>query len=288
MNTELYHYAAKRKAANKNHKYVSREWKNGRWNYTYPGDNKSNGQKRMTDTDNWLSSKTTIKTGDKTIETYNRGKIDRTLDAGKAKIKSYVDGVKRDWDESKKRGTEKAIKEATKYDGGIVIKNDKYGARDIKATFKDSDYLLDGSTVIDTGDLEIREFRRGKLTRFVDTAKEYVKDRLGFDEKEAYTNAKAEHDFSKRMSDKSQKKLDLYDKAFSDAIKLEDYEKKIWNDAKDTNEYLQSQTYEAKKKYDEAKEVYYDTPIGKVAEAKETIDSAKDYIDNLFGRKRKK
>lgn len=34
-NNELYHWGIKKGEAKQNHKYVSRYWKNGRWNYVY-------------------------------------------------------------------------------------------------------------------------------------------------------------------------------------------------------------------------------------------------------------
>ena len=145
-------------------KYIKREKVNGKWVYTY--DKPETKKLQNTKKSDWKT------------------KVSNFLNSTKQKSEQNRAERKQDWAESKERGTQKAAKEATKYDGGIVIKSDGSGARKIKSTFKDTDSWLNGTTTIDTGSTEVRETRRGKISRFVDTAKEYIKDRLGYDERE--------------------------------------------------------------------------------------------------------
>lgn len=44
----------------------------------------------------------------------------------------------------------------------------------------------------------------------------------------------------------------------------------------------------AAEKYVQAQEEYFRTPLGKLEKAKTRIDSARDYVSELFNRKRKK
>lgn len=310
VNNELYHW-----------KYIKREKKNGKWVYTY--DNPKRGHDlagkaftsrpnresiakgstlveigrrnaRQTElneaagagapevrrnTDKLFSTIQTIKLGNETIGKYhNVGKLERAI---------Y--DRKKDWAESKKRATDKAIEEATKYDGGVVIGGN--GSKNIRKTFTDTDDLLSGTTTIETLDTQITQTRRGKIERYVDTAKEYVKDRLGFDEKEVYDKAKInERTASLQKSAATVNAKDAYNRLndsnssiFEKAIAKKDYKEA-------TDDYLDKDVKyrRAKIKSDKAKDKFYDTPIGKVAEAKERIDSAKDYIEELFKPKKRK
>lgn len=196
---------------------------------------------------------------------------------------------KQAWNAAEKNATTKAAKEATKYNGGVVF--GAGGVKKIKSTFTDTDKLLSRKTTIDTSNTRTEEYQRGKIERNVDTAKEYVKERLGFNAKEDYEKASRKEvsaamnvsvagdrvennnrdindpNVNKRQKGRASNELDR---------NVDDYIDK-------NKRYLKAQT-EMKK----AKEAYYDTPIGKLAEAKEQIDSAKDYVDILFGKKRKK
>lgn len=291
MSNELYH-------AN-NFKYIKREWKSGRWNYTYPdknvGSNKRgpsvdyNGKHNWagssnytirTNTDKLLSSKTTINySGGKTKTYHNVGKIERA-----------INDRKKDWAEAKKRSTDNAIKEATKYDGGIVIS--EHGSKNIgKTSFIDSDKWLSGTTTIETPDTRITQVRRGKLERGIDTAKEYLKDRLGFDEKETYEKAVSNmSDISNQksaastdMKNATKRKNDSNNNLYDRLKAVKDYDDALADYNDKTEKYAK-----AKQRVEKTGKAYSNTPVGKVAEAKERIDSAKDYIDGLFGKKRKK
>ena len=116
-------------------KYIKREKVNGKWVYTYkqPESNQPTTRYDMAKA-NQKRKKDAEKAARKEERT---NKLTNCRNAGKEKIEQNRAERKKDWEESKVRGTEKAAKEATKYDGGIVIKNDEYGARKIKSTFKD-------------------------------------------------------------------------------------------------------------------------------------------------------
>lgn len=228
MSNELYHW-----------KYIKREKVGGKWVYTYDkpaGSNVKKDTTTVTDTNKLLSSKTTVTTSSGTHTTHNRGRIERAVDTGKSKIQSYVDGAKRDWKESSDRATKKAVEKA-KSQGAKLEDTDEKTSHMRTITTSGS---IAGIGYKSTD----KTYLRGTREKYVDTAKEYVKDRLGFDEKAAYDKVSS-------VTDKS---------AILKTV--------------------------ADKKVQETKEAYYNTPIGKVAEAKERINSAKNYVNELFGVER--
>ena len=309
-NDYIYHAGPSSGTARKDHKYISREWKNGRWTYTYDQPNgnvtskgktsgKSDGgasraqntaslnrransgsganterkvgnierninyakrklenwqnerkqkqaeqaefrkwmdehtyrkednlvDKGTKDTDRWLSSTTDITTGGKTYRTHNRGKLER-----------YADNARQDWEEAKARGTEAARKEATKYDGGISIRDGH--SRNLHETFRDSNDWLSSTSTFANSKQEFREHNRGAIERYADTAKEYIKDRLGYDEKAAYESASKKSGAS--GADVEQKR-----------------------------------------------DAYVNTTLGRLEQAKNTLSAGASYIENLFKKKRK-
>lgn len=287
MDYELYHWGWKKKDA----KYIKRERKNGKWVYTYREDDKQNG-KVVTDTkdsNKLLSSKTTISTSSGQQVTYNRGRIDKAIDEGKEKIKNYINGVKQDWKESKDRGTEKAIEEATKYDGGVVITEN--GTKNIgKTTFKDTDDLFSGSTTIDWSDVRVSEVRRGKLDRFVDTAKEYVKDRLGYDERDALDVAAAKYEYAQKaaynyqdIAAKSTFNMGKTDPR-DGSVTYTDAEKKRIENMERRKEMLFKNATKAGKEASEAADAYFNTVLGKLDKARTTGEK---WFKQLFDKKKR-
>lgn len=223
-NGELYHglFGKGKGKPRDDHKYIKREWKNGRWQYTYKQDAKKdvkpifkrdkvpqtaqigsirdktkmpNFKKsvkaKKEDTNDWLSSTTTISnavTGEVISETHKRGKIDRAIDKAKDALGKYAEGRKTDWAESKERADKKA-EESAKVKGAELNNTDKWGS---------STTTISGTSAINSGSGgKIYSWsktieNRGKFEQYIDTAKEYVKDRLGFDEKAAYDDAKSQ------------------------------------------------------------------------------------------------
>ena len=252
-NGELRHAAPNRGWEKEDHKYIKREWKNGRWQYTYKQDAKAskksfqkwegtrdlfkpaefktdsrNTRTKTVDTDKWLSSTTTIKNlqGGKVTTTTinNRGKIDRAIDKAKDALGKYAEERKKDWAESKERADKKAKDDAAKR--GVDVKN--------------TDKLGSSVTTITIGNSKFVTENRGKFEQYVETAKEYVKDRLGFDEKEVYDGAKSQElltglkKAAAQADIETNAKLDnsLADKSIAEAAKaLVKYDEQLKRDA---------------------------------------------------------
>lgn len=243
---ELYHaWLSKGKQAEK-HKYIKREWKNGKWQYYYNDD-----------------------TSTKSNNTTNKV----------SKLKVYVDGIKRDWKESEKRGTEKAAEEA----------------RSKGATLTDINGISSSTRTISIGNKVVsRTYRRGTIEKYVDTAKEYIKDRLGFDEKEGYDNARTEA-FTAELR-KAGAITNL-----NSAYKYNNAE--MIKEANEEISKYKTELAEAEAKVKDARANFASTPLGKVSiiaeegaewlsnalygnESKKTLDTAtgdsdSDYIRDL-------
>ncbi len=117
---ELTHWGIKKGETREDHKYIKREWKNGRWQYTYP-----NG---------------TNKTNSNNVKPANYPKKDN-------KIASYVKGIKKDITESKTRAD--------------------------------------------------KPYYQSPVKVGINTAKEFVKDRFGYDEKRQYQKTKEQYEDAK-------------------------------------------------------------------------------------------
>lgn len=263
---ELYHALFGKSKPRDDHKYIKREWKNGRWQYTYKNDsvsgkksdNKSlsktaakpvikklSARTNVKDTDDWLSSKTKIsnaRTGEVIYESRNKGKIERAIDKAKAALGKYTEEYKTDWKESKERADKKAQEKAAKK-GASVENTDEFGSH---------------TTTIAIGSVKIVTEKRGKLEQYIETAKEYVKDRLGFDEKEAYDSAKSQQRLTELKKAaatadiKTNARLDnpLADKVIVEAAKaVEKYDEQLKRDTE---------------RVESAREDYADTIAGKV------------------------
>ena len=117
---ELMHWGIKKGEARDDHKYIKREWKNGRWQYTYPnGANKTNSNN---------------------VKPANSPKKDN-------KITAYVKGIKKDIAESKTRAD--------------------------------------------------KPYYQSPVKVGINTAKEFVKDRFGYDEKRQYQKTKEQYEDAK-------------------------------------------------------------------------------------------
>lgn len=250
---ELYHLFGWKK---EDAKYIDRKWKNGRWVYTYPEDvtggnkaggssgaggvGKQSGYSKITtqrkDTSNLTSSTTRIATGSGGLyETYNRGKIERAIDNAKAALGKFADDRKKDWEESKQRSSENA-------------------AKGHKGLYETDDLFSHLMTVTDTATgKKDTYYERGKIERYVDNAKEYVKDRLGFDEKAAMDK---KHDKAMKASNE-------------------------WDEARKQRGAHAADFEQSKKEYYEKRDEFYKTPIGRLTQA---ADAGKNFIENIVGK----
>jgi hypothetical protein len=264
-------------------KYVKREKKNGKWVYTYdaPGSKQGTTTTKVNDTDKWRSSKTTITSTGSNNKTviYNRGKAERIADTVKSKlgVKEYFDNREKDWYESKDRAAEKAVEKAKKA-GATVKDTDKWGSS--KTTY--SSGATDNKTVV---------YNRGKKEQFIDTAKEYIKDRLGYDERDALNNAagkyehaqKSEKNFSDFVSDTTSKMGTINPRDGS--ITYTDDEKKRIETMQRQKEIASRKTTSAGNKASAAADAYFNTPLGKLEKAHK---AGQDWLDKLTNKRKKK
>ena len=141
---ELYHAWLKKGQQAEKHKYIRREWKNGRWYYYYDSDTsaKPNNTKVTFGKTNSLSDvKTTIDTGKFKNVHYAQGKLTRAAKSAKKKV---------------------------------------YDTRDSNTV--DGDNILNRKRTIKIGGQVISETKvRGKLERSVIAGKEYVRYLLNED-----------------------------------------------------------------------------------------------------------
>lgn len=86
---ELYHAWLKKGAQKEDHKYIRREWKNGRWVYYYDSDTSAkpkNTKVTFSKTNSLSDVKTTIDTGRAKYVNIAKGKLSRAETAAKKKI----------------------------------------------------------------------------------------------------------------------------------------------------------------------------------------------------------
>lgn len=263
---ELSHaWFSKGKKAEK-HKYIKREWRNGRWQYTYENDTSAKPSNTITrggKTNGLFDSKTNVKVGDKKVISKNEGKLSR-----------YIKDAKKDWYESEKRGIEKATEEAKAKGAG----------------FTDTDEKLSSMRTIRVGSsIASKTYRRGTIEKYVDTAKEYIKDRLGYDERDTLNTAAAKYEYAQNAEKKYNEiasvansnmgKIDPKD----GSITYTDSEKKRLERQQHNKEMLQDKTTKAGNEASKAADAYFSTPLGKLEKVRNT---GEEWFERLFGRKR--
>lgn len=248
MNTELYHW-----------KYVKREKKNGKWVYTY--DNDKLGVKNFIDTkvtgkaykqhaqealkNNINTNNQLASTAQRRIHAEQTAKGYSQTDPKVIKLKQQESALSR-----KSAASEKEYRDAmNNYKNNSVVGRTASNINNIKSNVKS------GVSI--------------------------VKDKLGYDERDALDKAQ------KEVNETSYKKAN----ALTNAKDAYDYAERYGDDSfyeTRADEYRNAKESHDKavSKRDKAKAVYYDTPIGKLAEAGEKIEAATDYVEDLFKRKR--
>lgn len=257
---ELYHAAKKSGWQKDDHKYIKREWKNGKWIYTYKNDVKKS------------TKSSAIKVGNKVIPVGE--KIEKIVD----KINKFSSDRKKDWEESKDRATEKAKAEAAKEGATLNDTNKKHSSTTIietSSSIAGSDKIGKSKTVIKN---------RGTREQFIDTAKEYIKDRLGYDEKDTLDEAAARYEYAQRAvknyqdrvyaATKNMGKIDPYD----GSISYTDEEKKRIEKLGRELAMLGDLETRAGKEASEAADAYFNTTIGKLESAGNAIEDGKEYV----------
>ena len=89
MQNELYHAWFKKGEQKENHKYIRREWKNGRWYYYYDSDTSAkpkNTKVTFSKSNAWGDSRFTIDTGKIKLVNIEKGKLSRAKTAAKKKV----------------------------------------------------------------------------------------------------------------------------------------------------------------------------------------------------------
>jgi hypothetical protein len=302
---ELYHWGWKKKDA----KYIKREWKNGRWQYTYAADLKADYQKKANAAATYskqaksaraknIANEDNLAPKDRPGENFSTvKKTSRVFDLERAakkaenkyyattagKVKKYIDDAKKDWKESKERGTEKAKADATHHSGAYV------SGRKVEKTFSDTDNLLSRNTTIRFYGTEIRGKHRGKIERYIDTAQEYIKDRLGYDERDAARTAIAKYDYAQRAEkdyqDVAAAKVNFMGTVNprTGEVTYTDNQKKEIKTIERNKKMLRDKTAKAGKEASAAANAYINTPVGKLDVVSKV---GEELFERLFGRKR--
>lgn len=345
-NGELYHWGLNKGKPREDHKYIKREWKKGKWVYTYPVDNskkkpappkpglkrtntlydrgsKALSSTRKTSTTPWVSDEykkevaynsqknqypgnktsSNSKTGNKTSagsakvskeyqeETaYNSQKNvypQNTSAVSSSKtekkkteekrtlwsaIGDYLNDRRKEWTNAKALGDKKESDEAAK--NGMV-------SVDSKSLFSKTKTETYGPLSNATATIK----SRGKIEQFLDTAKEFVKDRFGFDERDEADAALAK---SKRLSELRSVKHDewvdaLFDSERDSVLSPAEREAKRQEADRLQKEYewLSSESRKAAEASGQASREYDKTVLGKVEAAKEWVDDL--WFDVSYG-----
>lgn len=290
MSNELYHKAAAR-SSGKNYKYVKREWKNGRWNYTYPGENKSSSNNGKWPS-NWydigkqnaenqkakeasvkpirrnsnklFDSETTIRVGDSVTKYHNVGKISQAIEERK-----------KDWSEAKAR-----VK------SGVNEKNTH------KVTDTNNLFSKTTGSITRNGNTTYAK-ERGKLERAVDVGIEYLKDRLGFDELERLGEATKDKRSKQEALDRYMEYVDKeYDRSTYIDTDNGNYERKYKSEGyedhmKEINNKALKKAKEsnrADEKWQKANNDFYNTPLGKLQNIDDNADRARTWLANALSK----
>lgn len=266
-NGELYHGIGD--WFKKDAKYIKREWKNGRWNYTYPEDKKQNSNSRRTvsSKDNTTTSYTrngmvvtvrdntnrrSTNVNGQSANNNQRGGFSRLIDSAKQKIGDYVEGVKQDWEESKERGTENAEREAARRGQKLIDTDSALSSTSRRVVTRQI-----GNVKVN--DILNSTYYRGKIDQYLDTAMEYVRDRLGYDERDAYVTARLRESAERVNAMRNDPGNSAGRTAHNDrAVATASEERRAAEDA------------------------YFNTPIGRL---EKTYETGKEWLDKLFGRR---
>ena len=246
---ELSHaWFSKGKKAEK-HKYIKREWRNGRWQYTYENDTSAKPSTTRVyggKTKELFDSKTSYAFSNRKDVVKKEGRLSR-----------YVKDLKKDWYASERRGTEKAAKEA-RSKGADLVDTDAKGS-----TMR---------TISIGNEVVSKTYRRGTIEKYVDTAKEFLKDKLGFDEKENYESARKEVSAAELRKAASVHNLNNGYK-YGDSEQIREANKAF-------SKY-KTELAEAEQKVRDARSNFAATPMGKITIVAE--EGAK-WLSSLFNR----
>lgn len=233
-------------------KYIKREKKNGKWVYTY---------------DNGQAQKKAYEQAKKNYDT----RKSQVQSAYKKKL-PVVGGLKSDGNVAAARNynTDSASKR------GTTLYNLEKKMNEAKAAY-------------DKTPLAKREARAEKTKQNVNKVKNWAKDKLGYDEKQAMETAKTKATIAKNeaidtesKNNKWKIKYTNFDPYTGEATKKPGYDK-VEELADWQTNYYKELAKEAEDKYIDAIEAYKKTPLAKVEKMKDRIESAKNYVQDRLG-----
>ena len=251
---ELYHW-----------KYIKREKVGGKWKYTYD----TEGLKR--DAKNFVNDPL----GTKAKQTYRQAQQNKINAQNRVSGRLMSDVEYREASKGNGPKTTSVTNRAAREKAVNAYRSDQVKLAVAKGKEKLAKEMYDKSLL---GKLEKTS---DNMRAFAKDVKDTAKDKLGYDEREALDKAQQE------VNETSSRKA----VALLNAKDAYDYAERYGNDdlyETRADEYANAKTSHDKavSKRDRAKEVYYDTPIGKLAEATEKLELAKDYVEDLFKKKR--
>lgn len=263
MNNELYHW-----------KYIKREKVGGKWKYYYDtGSLKKDAKNFVKDPVGTKAKAQYRKTQQKYIDASNVGN-------GRSMSDLYYRDERKKAQELTKRGIKYIPTELKS-----PFAKDKNVGRKAVADLKREEHakieMNRAKKAYDKTALGKLEKSASNTRHLINEAKKTVKDKLGYDERDALDKAQ------KEVNETSYNKAN----ALINAKDAYDYAERYGDDSfyeTRADEYGKAKESHDKavSKRDKAKAVYYDTPIGKLAEAGERIDAAKDYVEDLLKRKK--
>lgn len=241
-------------------KYIKREkLPNGKWRYYYDSDQLKEDVKKV------------IGIG---------GKARMNKAAGEVRVSQKNEKI-----------TGKAFNDAMsklRWDDQTSVDNWNKAAEDHKRQLENTGRKLDEYTVAKD---EYKKSILGSIDYAIHEGKKALKDKLGYDERQRYENAskkyakaqdieKEYHRESEAVRSELKKEKNLVD---PDSWELQT------GHLTENPDWLVNQSKKAKNELDYMRNEYMNTPLGKLERAKDSIESAKQWVDDLFnGRKNKR
>lgn len=261
---ELYHGLFKKREPKEDHKYIKREWKNGKWIYTYPDDKKGKKSQSTKNAKPSLSSKRDI-SGART-----KPKIGKLVDRAKLSIGNRT--------KSNTRENLEVSTQLKKTPNSMGKASSEY-ENELDYNSKRNVYPAHSSS-------ETKSKKKDET--LLDKAKNWIKDKLGYDEKEAAETAAATKQEAEKKAAVAQSTYDLVrDMAYSDN-KLTDNEKQRIRNAKLDAILADQGAKDAGRKYANAQSEWLDSPLYKfnafidsLKNPKSTQEKFEDYIKRL-------
>jgi hypothetical protein len=246
--------------AREKHKYISREWKKGRWQYTYADEkaDKAAEQKKIEDTKRRAQREADMRESGRRPggSATNAPKVSKEYleevaynsQKNSFPIKTNTTDTKKNI-ESGKSTADKVLKPSSEYEAEAAYNSQK------------NEYPSNNKTA--------SENNKDKKQSWIDK----VKDKLGVDERQAYLIAKGKYDTASERKSEAEREADAAIENYSNARGVDDVkEASEWlHEAVSSHTYWKERVHERGKEYMSAKSEYMKTPMGKFLKAGEAI-----------------